>query len=85
MRCPGLSVREMESLHWIAMGKTSWETAAILGLSEHTVNFHVRNLCAKLEAPNRQAAVAIALSAGILKPMSSSVTQSKNLSTQKEQ
>ena len=64
-----LSQREMESLRWISMGKTSWEIATILGVSEHTINFHVRNVCTKLQAPNRQAAVATALRAGILKPV----------------
>lgn len=64
-----LSLRELESLRWISLGKTSWETAAILGVSEHTVNFHVRNVCSKLQAPNRQAAVAAALHRGLLKPL----------------
>ena len=63
-----LSQRELESLRWVSMGKTSWETATILGVSEHTINFHVRNACAKLQAPNRQAAVATALRVGLLKP-----------------
>jgi len=70
MTHPKLSAREVESLHWISRGKTSWEIAVILGISEHTVNFHVRNLCAKLQAPNRLAAITIALSRGILKPIS---------------
>jgi len=64
-----LSRREVESLHWLSLGKTSGEIATILGISEHTVNFHVRNVCTKLHAPNRQAAVATALCAGILKPL----------------
>lgn len=64
-----LSPRETECLRWISLGKTSWETAAILGVSEHTVNFHVRNACSKLRVPNRQAAVAAALQAGIIKPV----------------
>src|SRR5690606_34818573 len=34
-----LSRRELECLYWSALGKTSWETAIILGLSERTINF----------------------------------------------
>jgi len=64
-----LSRREKESLRWISLGKTSREIASILGVSEHTVNFHVRNACAKLHVPNRQAAVAAALCGGLLKPL----------------
>ncbi|MBY3123131.1 helix-turn-helix domain-containing protein [Rhizobium laguerreae] len=35
-----LSPREKECLLWIAQGKTSWETAVIMGISENTVAFH---------------------------------------------
>ncbi|WP_459618680.1 response regulator transcription factor [Bordetella sp. 2513F-2] len=61
-----LSGRECECLYWAALGKTSWEIAAILGLSEHTVNFHLKNACAKLQVHNRRAAVAQALQRGLL-------------------
>ncbi|HEY0296577.1 MAG TPA: helix-turn-helix transcriptional regulator [Bordetella sp.] len=61
-----LSDRERDCLHWAALGKTSWETGHILGLSQHTINFHVRNACVKLGASNRRAAVAMALRLGLL-------------------
>lgn len=61
-----LSKRELVCLHWAALGKTSWETASILGISEHTVNFHLRNACGKLQVRNRRAAVASALRRGLL-------------------
>jgi DNA-binding CsgD family transcriptional regulator len=61
-----LSARELDCLHWAALGKTSWETALILGLSEHTINFHVKNACAKLGADNRRAAVVMAIRLGLL-------------------
>lgn len=62
-----LSRRELECLHWSALGKTSWETAIILGLSERTINFHVRNACNKLRVHSRRAAVTMALGRGMLK------------------
>jgi len=61
-----LSERERDCLRWIALGKTSWETGHILGLSQHTINFHVRNACAKLGVDNRLAAVAMALRLGLI-------------------
>ena len=48
-----LTPREKEVLLWAARGKTSWETAKLLGLSEATVNQHLRNTMAKLDASNR--------------------------------
>lgn len=63
-----LSPRESASLHWSAIGKTSWETARILGVSESTVNFHLRNACARLGVRGRRAAVVAALRRGLLDP-----------------
>ena len=48
------------------MGKTSWETARILGVSESTVNFQLRNACARLGVRGRRAAVVAALRRGLL-------------------
>ncbi|WYX27042.1 helix-turn-helix domain-containing protein [Achromobacter xylosoxidans] len=61
-----LSPRESASLHWSAIGKTSWETARILDISESTVNFHLRNACRKLQVRGRRAAVATAIRRGLL-------------------
>ncbi|MBO1113660.1 helix-turn-helix domain-containing protein [Bordetella petrii] len=61
-----LSNRERDCLHWSALGKTSWEISVILGVSERTVNFHIGNACSKLGVYNRRAAVAVALSQGLL-------------------
>jgi DNA-binding CsgD family transcriptional regulator len=61
-----LSEREAACLQWAAAGKTSRETAMILGVSERTVNFHLQNACRKLCARNRRAAVATALTSGLL-------------------
>lgn len=64
-----LSPRESASLHWSAIGKTSWETARILDISESTVNFHLRNACRKLQVRGRRAAVATAIRRGLLHPV----------------
>lgn len=56
-----LSLRESEILSWVSKGKTNWEIARILGISERTAKFHVRNILEKLEASSRGHAVAIAL------------------------
>ncbi|PRY96741.1 transcriptional regulator [Jezberella montanilacus] len=61
-----LSDRERQCLQWIAKGKTSWETAAILQVSERTVNFHVGNACRKLNVYKRQAGVSLAIQQGLL-------------------
>ena len=61
-----LSAREGECLHWAAAGKTSWETACILGVRERTVNFHLGNAFTKLKVNNKQAAVAQAIKQGLL-------------------
>lgn len=61
-----VSPREKDVLRWAAHGKSSWETAAILGLTENTVNFYIRNVATKLQAANKTQAVAIALRSGLL-------------------
>lgn len=43
-----LSPREIECLKWAAQGKSAWETGRILGISRHTVSFHLDNAKAKL-------------------------------------
>lgn len=61
-----LTNREIECLEWIAKGKTAWEVARILQLSEYTVTFHTRNAIAKLGTINRSHAVAKALSKALI-------------------
>ncbi|WP_439402707.1 helix-turn-helix domain-containing protein [Bradyrhizobium sp. DASA03068] len=48
-----LSEREKQCLRWIEQGKSSWEIADILNVSENTVNFHVKNAMRKLETSSR--------------------------------
>lgn len=63
---PELSPRELEVLEWTACGKTSDEISSILNLSVSAVNFHVRNLMAKLQSCNKTSAVARAALLGML-------------------
>lgn len=63
---PKLTVREKEILRWTMEGKTAWEVAQILTMSEHTVNFHLRNAQKKLHASSKHQAVLRALALGIL-------------------
>ncbi|GEM_PF-4075851 len=55
-----LSRRELECLYWCACGKSYWETAVILGLSERTVTHHMNAVRRKLGVQSNAQAVAIA-------------------------
>ena len=61
-----LSSREVEVLQWTGDGKTSAEISDILNISERTVNFHIANAMAKLNAANKAAAVVHAAMLGML-------------------
>lgn len=63
-----LSPREFECLQWIAEGKTAWECATILGLSQHTVRCYLESTRHKLNAASNTHAVSIAHRAGLLFP-----------------
>lgn len=65
-RSPPITRRERECLRWIARGKSSADIAAILGISENTVNFHIKKLLAKLEVHSRTVAVLRAQNMGLL-------------------
>jgi LuxR family transcriptional regulator, quorum-sensing system regulator BjaR1 len=55
---PRLTARERDAIAFVAEGKTDWEIATILGISEPTARFHVDNARRKLDAVNRAHAVA---------------------------
>ncbi|MCO6410878.1 LuxR family transcriptional regulator [Hoeflea alexandrii] len=61
-----LSPRELECLQWIAEGKTAWECAVILCLSQHTVRCYLESARHKLHATSNTHAVSIAHRAGLL-------------------
>lgn len=65
---PRLTPREREVLLWTAKGKTGWEIAQILRLTERTVVYHVENAKAKLKASSRSQAVVIAITLGLIDP-----------------
>jgi DNA-binding CsgD family transcriptional regulator len=61
-----LSSREAEILRWMKDGKTNAQIGAIISISAKTVEYHLRNIMRKLGAPNRTAAVVIAIRRGLL-------------------
>lgn len=63
-----LTVREREMLLWAARGKSCWDTGVILGLSEHTVRFHLRNAMEKLQTASKIVAVVKAITLGLIDP-----------------
>lgn len=62
-----LSERERQVLEKVAAGATNKEIAASLVISENTVNYHMKNILAKLHLRNRAQAVAYAVRTGLLK------------------
>lgn len=61
-----LSDRELHVLHLIQEGRRNKEIASDLGISETTVNFHIKNTVRKLRANDRTHAVTIAVRRGLL-------------------
>ena len=58
--------RERECLRWVAEGKTTDETAQIVGVSGNTVNSYLSTAIQKLSARNRAMAIAIAIRQGLI-------------------
>ena len=61
-----LSEHERVCLVWTSRGKTAWEIAQIIGRSKATVDYHIRNATAKLEATNKVHAAFRALQLDLL-------------------
>ena len=61
-----LTPREREIIKWCAVGKSNWAISQILGISEHGVDFHIRNILRKLDADTRVTAVVKALHYGMI-------------------
>lgn len=63
---PDLTGREREVLRWTMEGKSNWSISQLMGVSEHTVSFHIRNAMAKLQCSSKHMAVARALRLGLI-------------------
>jgi DNA-binding NarL/FixJ family response regulator len=61
-----LTAREREVLHFLSAGMTNKEIAARLGITEHTIKFHVNAILGKLGAETRTEAVVHAARLGIV-------------------
>ena len=63
---PHLTSREREVLQWTREGKSAWAVGQILAMSEHTVNFHLRNAMRKLDVSSKHMAILKAISLGLI-------------------
>ena len=61
-----LTARELEVLHLLASGMTNKEIASRLGISDHTVKFHMNGVLGKLGVESRTEAVVQAARLGIV-------------------
>jgi NarL family two-component system response regulator YdfI len=61
-----LSAREMEVLEMLAEGHSNKTIAYRMGISEHTVKFHVTSILAKLGAGSRTEAVTLGIRQGLI-------------------
>jgi DNA-binding CsgD family transcriptional regulator len=61
-----LSPREKEVLKWAAAGKSNWEIATLLKVSEKGIEFHFDNVKNKLQVFNRTHAIIKAITLGLL-------------------
>ena len=63
---PTLTPREVQVMELVSLGRRNKEIAAALGISEETVQVHLKNIFAKLKVSERTAAVNVALRRGIV-------------------
>jgi len=62
-----LSPREQQCLQMAAHGLTSNDIAGKLGIAERTIHFHFSNILSKLDALNRQEAIAKGVAGGLIR------------------
>ena len=62
-----LTPRELEVLRLVTRGLTNADVATAIGRTEGTVKVHLKNILQKLGAPDRTAAVTIALQRGFIR------------------
>ena len=63
---PHLTAREIECLRWVALGKSTIETAAILKISTHTTRGYLKSVHHKLDCVTSAQAVTKAVQLGLL-------------------
>jgi len=64
----GLSTREIEVLHLVALGLTNKEVGRTLNISQFTVRNHLNHITQKLDASDRTEAIFIAMQTGLISP-----------------
>jgi DNA-binding NarL/FixJ family response regulator len=63
---PTLTPREIQVLELVSQGRRNKEIAVLLGISEETVQVHLKNIFAKLKVGERTGAVNVAIKRGIV-------------------
>jgi NarL family two-component system response regulator YdfI len=61
-----LTERETQVLQYVALGLANKQIAVQLGISEHTVKFHISSIYAKLGATSRTEAVRLGVQKGLI-------------------
>jgi two-component system, NarL family, response regulator YdfI len=61
-----ITARETDVLKMLAEGRVNKDIAARLGISEHTVKFHISSILAKLGASTRTEAVTVGIRRGLI-------------------
>jgi DNA-binding CsgD family transcriptional regulator len=67
-RGEALTKRELECLRYSAGGKTGKEIGMILGISQRTVYFHMKNIATKFNVYSTRHAIGRAVAAGLIRP-----------------
>lgn len=63
---PKLQPRQMEILRLTVEGKSAWVVGSLLGISENTVNYHMKQLFKQLDVSSKQSAVLKAMELGLI-------------------
>lgn len=63
---PKLPARQLEILKLTMDGKSAWVVGSLLGISENTVNYHMKQLFQKLDVSTKHQAVLKAMELGLL-------------------
>jgi len=63
---PKLQPRQLEVLKLSMEGKSAWVIGTLLGISENTVNYHMKQLFKQLDVSSKQAAIVKAMGLGLI-------------------